>query len=653
MEYNYKDIIYVVILVLLVIWMFNLSTRQEQFSSEIEITGAHTGDNTTILGKLTVSELEVTGVSNLKGDANVDGSATFNGSTNLSVSDSDSDSQSSGGTGTFTNLTVDNLTVTNNSNLKGGANVEGKLRFRHAGANGSDDSDVYHMEKVRTKGNENKLRLTLNDDANEEFEIWGNSCGVTTGPVADRGCGGPGKKLFGFKGDGKMSATAGGTFGNTYVGPSAHNGWAGISHKDKITTGGYALIQSAAGQTLLNSAANQHVSIRQNNADKMRMETNGHFTTEGSSTFKGGANVEGKLRFRHAGANGGDDSDVYHMEKVRTKGNENKLRMTLNDDNNEEFEIWGGSCAAGNCGAAGKKKFGFKADGTVHGISSGGVSLGGNQKFGKITASELEVTGPSHFIGNTTTEGSSTFKGGANVEGKLRFRHAGANGSDDSDVYHMEKVRTKGNENKLRMTLNDDANEEFEIWGNSCSVNTGPAANRGCGGSGKKLFGFKGDGGMEATGAITGKGGVNVEGKLKFRHAGANGSDDSDVYHMEKVRASGNNNKLRMTLNDDANEEFEIWANSCGSPGGCGGAGAKKFGFKADGKMSATSGGIFGPAFIGQGGHGSTWAQFSHKDNQAANKYALIDRANGHTILNSHGDQPVSVRRNNGGSHNI
>ncbi|MBC8308058.1 MAG: hypothetical protein H8E55_71405, partial [Pelagibacterales bacterium] len=63
MEYNFKDIIYVIILILLVIWMFNISTRQEQFSSEIEITGAQTGDNAAILGKLTVSELEVTGVS--------------------------------------------------------------------------------------------------------------------------------------------------------------------------------------------------------------------------------------------------------------------------------------------------------------------------------------------------------------------------------------------------------------------------------------------------------------------------------------------------------------------------------------------------------------------------------------------------------------
>jgi hypothetical protein len=94
------------------------------------------------------------------------------------------------------------------------------------------------------------------------------------------------------------------------------------------------------------------------------------------------------------------------------------------------------------------------------------------------------------------------------------------------------------------------------------------------------------DNGLKVKGFTEQLGGGSVEGKLYYRHQGANGSDDTDPYFIEKVRTSANNNHLRLTINDDGNESFQIWGNSCGSEGGCGGAGRELFNFSANGNIT-------------------------------------------------------------------
>jgi hypothetical protein len=79
-------------------------------------------------------------------------------------------------------------------------------------------------------------------------------------------------------------------------------------------------------------------------------------------------------------------------------------------------------------------------------------------------------------------------------------------------------------------------------------------------------------------------GGANLEGKVRFRRAGANGDDNTDVYNLEKIQTSSDVNGLRMTINDNADESFQIWGNSCGEAGGCGGQGALKHHFQATGR---------------------------------------------------------------------
>lgn len=74
---------------------------------------------------------------------------------------------------------------------------------------------------------------------------------------------------------------------------------------------------------------------------------------------------------------------------------------------------------------------------------------------------------------------------------------------------------------------------------------------------------------------------THVRGRLLFDHFWHN----SDPYYLEKVHNNGGNkSSLRMTINDDQDEAFDIFGNSCRSAGGCGGPGVAAHRFRADGK---------------------------------------------------------------------
>ena len=88
------------------------------------------------------------------------------------------------------------------------------------------------------------------------------------------------------------------------------------------------------------------------------------------------------------------------------------------------------------------------------------------QLAGKILSDD-NITLPGNVIikGKLDVNGFTQNLGGASVEGKLHFRHKGANGSDDTDPYHIEKIRTGPDRNSLRLTIEDNADESFQIWG--------------------------------------------------------------------------------------------------------------------------------------------------------------------------------------------
>jgi hypothetical protein len=80
-----------------------------------------------------------------------------------------------------------------------------------------------------------------------------------------------------------------------------------------------------------------------------------------------------EIAFRNS--DGGDDSDPYRLRKVRSASNTNWLELQLNDDSNEEFRIYGNSCAGYGCGEySGNLYHFFRADGTAY--HAGNLGLG-------------------------------------------------------------------------------------------------------------------------------------------------------------------------------------------------------------------------------------------------------------------------------------
>lgn len=61
---------------------------------------------------------------------------------------------------------------------------------------------------------------------------------------------------------------------------------------------------------------------------------------------------------------GEDQSDPYHLEKI-ISGGRSSLRLTINDDADEALEVWGNSCAVGNCGGPGARQHILQAEGTA------------------------------------------------------------------------------------------------------------------------------------------------------------------------------------------------------------------------------------------------------------------------------------------------
>jgi hypothetical protein len=166
-----------------------------------------------------------------------------------------------------------NLVTTGMSQHRGGASVEGRLHFRHQGANGSDDSDPYYLEKVRTAPNNNHLRLTINDDANESFQIWGNSCG------APGGCAGPGRQLYNFSANGQVDV----------------NSRVNVPNVDRI--GGDWLRVNGAGNSVGQTALYGNLSI-----NDVRNNKGGLAVGSWSSPGRGNTSVTGGVRIGDGGA---------------------------------------------------------------------------------------------------------------------------------------------------------------------------------------------------------------------------------------------------------------------------------------------------------------------------------------------------------------
>lgn len=117
------------------------------------------------------------------------------------------------------------------------------------------------------------------------------------------------------------------------------------------------------------------------------------------------------------------------------------------------------------------------------------------------------IRGDTEIRGNTNNIGDLNVGRNANVQGRLHFSDPQYNkaGStvNSSDSYFLQKVVTSPDVSSLRLTVNDNANESMEIWGNSCAAGQ-------CSGPGTMRHKFDAAGNAIHTGALTANGSVRA-----------------------------------------------------------------------------------------------------------------------------------------------
>lgn len=95
----------------------------------------------------------------------------------------------------------------------------------------------------------------------------------------------------------------------------------------------------------------------------------GNAATIGNTNVAGNLNVVNRIHFRDTAfdvsGTGTNATDSYYMEKKVAGDNKSSLRLTINDDADESFQVWGGSCATGNCSGEGAMRHRFDAMGNA------------------------------------------------------------------------------------------------------------------------------------------------------------------------------------------------------------------------------------------------------------------------------------------------
>jgi hypothetical protein len=114
------------------------------------------------------------------------------------------------------------------------------------------------------------------------------------------------------------------------------------------------------------SHGNRPVSIYTSGAPRVTVDAAGLTTTK-NLNVDGHVNFQNKVFFKDPSLNTSfsaeNNTDSYHLEKVNAGNNNSHLRLTINDDPDESFQIWGDACRQGNCNGAGAAGHSFRADG--------------------------------------------------------------------------------------------------------------------------------------------------------------------------------------------------------------------------------------------------------------------------------------------------
>jgi hypothetical protein len=140
--------------------------------------------------------------------------------------------------------------------------------------------------------------------------------------------------------------------------------------------------------------------------------------TNKSTRIHGDLDVQNKLHF---GKNDGS-SDPYTLEKVQKGNNNSSLRLTINDDRDEAFEIWGDSCLTGDCSGSGAVRHRFVANGDAQ--HEGNVSVK-NRLFVNRSAEDKYPSGWGGGIHAWDVYANGTVAAGQNGQVAASMNNAG------------------------------------------------------------------------------------------------------------------------------------------------------------------------------------------------------------------------------------
>ena len=293
---------------------------------------------------------------------------------------------------------------------------------------------------------------------------------------------------------------------------------------------------------------------------------NGKNYIRGDTIIDGHVDLNGNLK---AGAFQTYGADIALRDESRASGNTGPRRALVHGPDDELIINYAGD---------------YTSDTRVHGD--------------KLTANKFCIKDSNNCIDENTLQslGSPTeintknakIDGQLSIGGPIKFT---VDNAADNDHYNLKKIQHGSDKHELRLTINDNSDEKLSIYGDSCRTT-------GCGGIGVKQHEF------DAVGKATHKSIDLAGGKIRF--LSDNGSDpfeggDTDPYHLQKIARGNNNSELRLTINDDRNEKFTIWGDSCHQSGGCRGEGAQLFQFGADGYARNKTGLCIGNTCITEG----------------------------------------------------
>lgn len=139
------------------------------------------------------------------------------------------------------------------------------------------------------------------------------------------------------------------------------------------------------------------------------------------------------------------------------------------------------------------------------------------------------IRGDTKIQGNTSTAGDISIGRNMNVDGRIHFKDQAfdtkSSRTNNTDSFYMEK-KTGNTASSLRLTVNDTADNNFEIWGDACGLGN-------CNGEGSLAHRFTGGGGQWSKGDVTAAG--SISGKKVATGSKTWMKDDGSIYSDAKL----------------------------------------------------------------------------------------------------------------------